>query len=277
MTLRVEGLRHRFEGTDTAVLSDVSFIIAPGEITCMLGPSGVGKSTLLHIIAGLVIPDCGSVLLDDIPLDKVPTHRRPFTLLMQQPQLFAHLDIVDNVAFGLRVRGVRRKERRDSARAWLSLVGIAHLERRAVVNLSGGEQQRVALARALAVEPRVLLADEPFASVDTAARHDLQTLLRELQQTLGTTIVLVTHDEREADRLAHRKLTVHRGGRVEDEAPDLAKRVRYELQALVERPSILQGSRGVIAPDISRSAYGNRSGSSALEASIRRADVATPE
>lgn len=215
MTLRLDRIRHQFADADHLLLDDISFTVEQGEITCMVGPSGVGKSTLLHIIAGLVLPKGGSVMLDDIALDKVPTHRRPFTLLMQQPQLFAHLDVVDNVAFGLRVRGVGRKDRRESARAWLDLVGIGHLEKRAVVNLSGGEQQRVALARALAVEPRVLLADEPFASVDASARHELQTLLLELHSTLGTTILLVTHDDTEARRLAHRMLEMHTGGPVE--------------------------------------------------------------
>lgn len=215
MTLRVQGVHHQFDDADGPLFDDVSFTIEQGEITCMVGPSGVGKSTLLHIIAGLTVPDSGSVRLDDVPLDDVPTHRRPFTLLMQQPQLFAHLDVRDNVAFGLRVRGVGRKERSNSASAWLELAGIGHLARRAVGNLSGGEQQRVALARALAVEPRVLLADEPFASVDAAARHDLQTLLLDLHNTLGTTILLVTHDEAEARRLATRILSLQPSGSTE--------------------------------------------------------------
>lgn len=225
MSLVVTDLVKRFDGAPRPVLDRVSFEVVPGSLTCLLGPSGTGKTTLLHIIAGLVTADSGTIQLDGVRLDEVPTHRRPLTLLMQQPQLFAHLDVIDNVAFGLRVRGVNRRRRRHEAAELLDLVGIDHLSARRVHHLSGGEQQRIALARALAVRPQVLLADEPFASVDTDVRHELQLLIRDVQARTGTTIVMVTHDQDEARRIATHRLFL-RDGIVGNE-PAASRHVRY--------------------------------------------------
>lgn len=215
MTLQIEGVRKRFGPAGRAVLDGVTFDAPRGAITTVLGPSGAGKSTLLGIVAGLVAAEAGAITLDGEGLDHLPAHRRPVTLLMQQPQLFGHLDVTDNVAFGLRVRGVRRNARRWRALELLDLVGVAHLAGRSPGELSGGEQQRVALARALAVEPRVLLADEPFASVDGPVRRELQELLVTVHRTVGTTVVLVTHDLAEALSLSDH-LVVLTGGRVVD-------------------------------------------------------------
>jgi putative spermidine/putrescine transport system ATP-binding protein len=221
----VTDLVKRFDGASPPVLDRTSFEVVPGSLTCLLGPSGTGKTTLLHIIAGLVTADSGSIHLDGVPLDEVPTHRRPLTLLMQQPQLFAHLDVIDNVGFGLRVRGVNRRRRRHEAAELLDLVGIAHLATRRVHHLSGGEQQRIALARALAVRPQVLLADEPFASVDTDVRHELQLLIRDVQTRTGTTIVMVTHDQDEARRIATHRLFLRDG--IVGSEPAASRHVRY--------------------------------------------------
>lgn len=206
MTLTVTELTKQFPGATEPTLHRVTFEVPAGSLTCLLGPSGAGKTTLLHLIAGLLDADHGTIHLDGTPLDDLPTHRRPLTLLMQQPRLLAHLDVTDNVAFGLRVRGVGRRERRLRSREILRTVGIGQLADRNVHHLSGGEQQRVALARALVIEPRILLADEPFASVDIATRRNLQVLLRRLQAELGTTVLLVTHDLAEADRIATHQL-----------------------------------------------------------------------
>ncbi len=206
MTLTVTELTKQFPGAAEPTLDGVTFEVPAGSLTCLLGPSGAGKTTLLHLIAGLLDADHGAIHLDGAPLDGLPAHRRPLTLLMQQPRLLAHLDVADNVAFGLRVRGVGRRERRLRSREILRTVGIGHLADRNVHHLSGGEQQRVALARALVIEPRILLADEPFASVDIATRRNLQVLLRRLQAELGTTVLLVTHDLAEADRIATHQL-----------------------------------------------------------------------
>ncbi|MEZ5262388.1 MAG: ABC transporter ATP-binding protein [Acidimicrobiales bacterium] len=218
MTLEVEGLRKRFGRGAPAVLDGAAFTVPGGSLTSLLGSSGAGKSTVLHIVAGLVPADDGSVRLDGRPLDRVPAHKRPLTMLLQRPNLFDHLDVVDNAAFGLRVRGRRRAERRDRAHQLLRLVGVDHLAGRWPRQLSGGEAQRVALARALATDPAVLLADEPFASVDAPTRRELQDLLVRLQRELAMTVVLVTHDRDEALALSDR-LVVLAGGRIVDEGP----------------------------------------------------------
>jgi len=212
MSLTVHDLHHQFPNGDRPLLDAVSFQVVPGSVTCPLGPSGIGKTTVLHMIAGLVHPDRGTISFDGTSIDHLPAHRRPFTLLMQQPHLFANLDVLDNVAFGLRVRGVGRRERRRQAHHWLELVGINHLAHRSTIQLSGGEQQRVALARALAVEPKVLLADEPFASVDPTARRELQDLVAVVHREIGTTILLVTHDHDEAARIADHWLHLDANG-----------------------------------------------------------------
>lgn len=233
MTLSVHGLVKQFERSPTRVLDGVTFDAAPGAITCILGASGAGKSTILGIIAGLVTADAGTVHLGRQHLDPLAPHRRPVTLLMQQPQLFPHLTVLDNAAFGLRVRGASRRTRRDRAQRLLELTGVGHLARRAPQELSGGEQQRVALARALAVEPRVLLADEPFASVDAPVRRELQELLTSLHRNLGTAIVLVTHDLNEALTISD-QLVVLNDGHVTDAGPPAA---------LFERPTSAHTAR----------------------------------
>ncbi|MGE3327803.1 MAG: ABC transporter ATP-binding protein [Acidimicrobiia bacterium] len=202
MSLVVQGLVKCFQPGAEPVLNGVSFVVQPGSVTCLLGPSGVGKTTVLHIIAGLADADAGTVNLNGSALEGTPVHRRPLTLLMQQPQLFGHLDVIDNVAFGQRVRGVARRARRSRSHELLELVGVDHLANRSTHHLSGGEQQRVALARALAVQPAVLLADEPFASVDASLRRDLQDLIASIHRELGTTMLMVTHDVDEARRIA---------------------------------------------------------------------------
>lgn len=226
MTLELHDVHKRFGRRGDDVLAGVSFSAPSGSLTCLLGPSGVGKSTVLHIIAGLLAPDSGHVDLDGQRLDGVAAYRRPLTLLMQQPHLFDHLTVADNVAFGLRARGMRRARRLAVASEYLHLVGLEGLAARHPRQLSGGEAQRVALARALAVRPRALLADEPFASVDAPVRRELQELVRGLQRQLGVTVVLVTHDLGEALALGDR-LVVLEGGRVCDEGGP---------QALYERP-----------------------------------------
>lgn len=219
MSLVVSGLVKRFQPHVDPVLDGVGFVVQPGSVTCLLGPSGVGKTTVLHIIAGLSDADAGTVHLDGSALDGTPAHRRPLTLLMQQPQLFGHLDVIDNVAFGLRVRGVARRARHRRSHELLELVGIDHLANRSTHQLSGGEQQRVALARALAVHPAVLLADEPFASVDASVRRNLQDLVTDVHRELGTTMLMVTHDLGEARRIADHCIVLQHGRVVTEGSP----------------------------------------------------------
>jgi ABC-type Fe3+/spermidine/putrescine transport system ATPase subunit len=224
--LEVMDLTKRFPGRVMPALDGVRLQVADRSFTCMLGASGSGKSTLLGCIAGLVEPDDGEVLIDGVSLAGTPPHRRPLTLVLQTPQLFPFLDVVENVEFGLKVRGVARRQRRARASELLDATGLGGFEQRRVSSLSGGEAQRVALARALAVEPRVLLLDEPLSSLDPGVRRELQDLLVSLHRSLGATTVMVTHDRNEAFALADHLVVLDNGRIVGDGPP----------QALYARP-----------------------------------------
>ena len=200
--LTVEGATVRFDGC--AVLDDVSLDVGDGEIVAVLGPSGCGKSTLLRVIAGLQPLDTGTVALDGVDLAGVAPHRRRVGLMFQDHVLFPHLDVGDNVAFGLRMAGLARARRVERVAELLSLVGLDGYERRGVGTLSGGEGQRVALARALAPAPRLLLLDEPLGSLDRQLRDRLVEDLPTLLHALGVAAVHVTHDHDEAFAVADR-------------------------------------------------------------------------
>jgi thiamine transport system ATP-binding protein len=219
--LRIEGATVRF-GT-TPALSDVDLEVGAGERLAILGPSGSGKSTLLRVVAGLQPLDAGRVLLDGNDARELPPHRRGTVLMFQDGMLFPHLSVIDNVAYGLRMRGVARPRRRDRAAELLELVGLppAEFGGRAVTRLSGGEQQRVALARALAPDPEVLLLDEPFASLDAVLRGRLVDEVRDLAARLGTTVLAVTHDRAEAFAFADR-VAVMGAGRIDQVGPPAA-------------------------------------------------------
>lgn len=208
--LRIEGLSHRYAG-GPRVLDQVDFVAPAGSITCVLGPSGSGKSTVLGCVAGLVRPEHGRIEVGGIDITDRPPHRRPVTLLMQQAILFDHLSVGENVEFPLRVRGIGRLTRRARALELLDLVGIADLSDRRPATLSGGQQQRAAFARAIATGAEVLLADEPFASLDTPLRRELQDVLLDVQRTTGTTVLFVTHDLDEAFTLADRLVVIDGG------------------------------------------------------------------
>jgi thiamine transport system ATP-binding protein len=207
--LRVEDLAVRYG--DTVALAGVDLDVADGEIVSVLGPSGSGKSTLLRAIAGLEPSATGQVSWDGDDLTRVPPHRRELGLMFQDHTLFPHRDVLGNVAFGLRMRGLPRAQAETRARELLALVGLAGYERRRVTELSGGEQQRVALARALAPAPRLLMLDEPLGSLDRALRDRLMVELRELFTRVGLTSLYVTHDHDEAFALADRVVVMHEG------------------------------------------------------------------
>ncbi|MFB7009286.1 MULTISPECIES: ABC transporter ATP-binding protein [unclassified Streptomyces] len=198
---------------ERAALDRVDLDVAEHEIVCVLGPSGSGKSTLLRVVAGLRPPDGGRVLLDGADQAGVPVHRRGLGLMFQDHQLFPHRDVGANVAFGLRMRGVSRRDQGLRVAELLGLVGLPGAERRAVAALSGGEQQRVALARALAPRPKLLMLDEPLGQLDRGLRERLVVELRTLFGRLGTTVLAVTHDQGEAFALADR-VVVMREGRI---------------------------------------------------------------
>ena len=189
---------------ERTVLDNVTLEVAHGEVVALLGPSGVGKSTLLRVIAGLLVADGGSVTLDGCDISDWPSHRRNIGLVFQDEQLFPHLTVAQNVGFGLRMRRVGRSEAATRVEELLHLVGLQALANLDVTKLSGGEAKRVALARSLAPRPAVLLLDEPLTGLDRELHDRLAIELAALLRTTGTTALLVTHDVDEATTIADR-------------------------------------------------------------------------
>ncbi|MFN3495294.1 MAG: ABC transporter ATP-binding protein [Hydrogenophaga sp.] len=184
------------------LLDGVSLCVAAGETVALLGASGSGKSTLLKIVAGLEGAESGSVWFDGVDITRQPPERRGFALMFQDFALFPHLNVVDNVAFGLMEQGQRKAAAREQAFGMLQRFGLAERATARVWTLSGGEQQRVALARALITRPRALLLDEPFSALDATLRDQLRSEFRERISEAGMTALLVTHDEHEARAMA---------------------------------------------------------------------------
>ncbi len=204
---------HRQFGQVNA-LDEFSLKVEPGELITLLGPSGSGKTTVLRALAGLETVDRGFILVDGRDVTHLPANRRDMGMVFQAYSLFPNMTALDNVAFGLRIRKVGSTERRRRAGVLLELVGLSREAKRYPHQLSGGQQQRVALARALAIEPRVLLLDEPLSALDAAVRARLRDEIRRVQLEIGTTTVFVTHDQQEALSVSDR-VAVMRDGRLE--------------------------------------------------------------
>jgi sulfate/thiosulfate transport system ATP-binding protein len=194
-----------------AALEDIDFSVPSGSLTALLGPSGSGKSTLLRVIAGLDEPDTGAMTIDGRDVTHVPPQRRGIGFVFQHYAAFKHLTVRDNVAFGLKIRKRPRAEVRAKVDNLLETVGLAGFQTRYPAQLSGGQRQRMALARALAVDPRVLLLDEPFGALDAKVREDLRAWLRRLHDEVHVTTVLVTHDQSEALDVADRIAVLNKG------------------------------------------------------------------
>ena len=210
--LDIDGVTVRY-GMATAV-DAVSLTVQPGEIMALLGPSGCGKTTLLRTVAGFIRPDDGQVLVDGRSINHLPPGKRGVGIVFQSYALFPHMTVAQNVAYGLEARSIPKAEVVRRVEAALLAVRMEAFGARKPRALSGGQQQRVALARALAIEPSILLLDEPFAALDRALRLDLQLEIKRLQRRFGVTAVLVTHDQDEAMSMADR-MAVMRAGRVE--------------------------------------------------------------
>ena len=214
--VRLENLQRRY-GPVTA-LNDLSLTIAPGELVALLGPSGCGKTTALRLLAGLEQADGGRVMIDGSDVTAVPANKRDVGMVFQAYSLFPHMVAWENVAFGLQMRKVEPAERKRRALEVLDLVGLAPYANRYATQMSGGQQQRVALARALAIQPKVLLLDEPLSALDAKVRSRLRDEIRRVQLEVGITTLFVTHDQEEALAIADR-VGVMNAGHLEQLGP----------------------------------------------------------
>lgn len=216
-TVDINFVTHRY-GSLVAV-NDVTLPVRAGEIMALLGPSGCGKTTLLRIVAGFVRQSSGSVEIDGRSIDHLPANRRNVGIVFQSYALFPHMTVAENVTYGLKARGERKTEIRDKVDRFLDVVRLRDFKDRLPRQLSGGQQQRVALARALAVEPSVLLLDEPFSALDKSLRLDMQIEIKRLQRQFGLTAILVTHDQDEAMSVADRIAVMNKGSVVQCDTP----------------------------------------------------------
>ncbi len=221
----IQNLAKRFRGV--AAVRDLWLDIHRGERLALLGPSGCGKSTTLQLIAGLLAPDGGQIVLDGRSLAGVPPERRDMALVLQKGLLFPHLSVGENVAFGLKLRGVNRVDREAQALTLLEQVQLSGFENRRPAELSGGQAQRVALARSLVIRPKLLLLDEPLSALDANLRGDMQDLILRLQADTGVTLLIVTHDQQEAVVMADRIALMFDGCLRQVDTPE----------ALYQRPS----------------------------------------
>ncbi|UPK76572.1 ABC transporter ATP-binding protein [Nocardioidaceae bacterium SCSIO 66511] len=247
----IAGLHKQFG--DVTAVDGIDLEIAPGEFFSMLGPSGSGKTTVLRMIAGFEAPTDGTIHLDGQDVTRLAPFERNVTTVFQDYALFPHMSVVDNVAYGLRVRGVARDERRERASAALRTVALQGYEKRRPSQLSGGQRQRVALARALVVDPAVLLLDEPLGALDLKLREQMQVELKQIQRDVGITFVFVTHDQEEALTMSDR-VAVFNDGRIQQvgSAHDVYEQPASEFVAgFVGTSNLLEGeaARTIVGRD----------------------------
>ena len=203
-------------GTFTAV-KNVDLTVPHGTFVCLLGPSGCGKTTLMRMVAGLDLPTGGAIRLDGADITHVPTHKRDLGMVFQSLALFPHLTVGENIAYSLRIRGVGKEDQKKRVDELLAMIHLTGYADRPVAKLSGGQRQRVAIARALAISPKLFLLDEPLSALDAKLREAMQVELRQLQQRLGITTIVVTHDQREAMTMAD-TVVVMNGGEIRQAA-----------------------------------------------------------
>ncbi len=209
MIIDLKNISVSFDGQQ--ILKDLNLYIRDGEFITLLGPSGCGKTTTLRIIAGFLEPDSGEVVFEGKTINGVPAYKRQVNTIFQRYALFPHLNVFENIAFGLKQQKKSKEEIRKTVEEMLALVNLKGFEKRNIASLSGGQQQRVAIARALAVKPRVLLLDEPLGALDLKLRKDMQAELKNIQQRLGITFIYVTHDQEEALSMSDTIVVMNQG------------------------------------------------------------------
>jgi spermidine/putrescine transport system ATP-binding protein len=209
--IRFEGVTKQYSGSDPAVLKDVSFEIERGKFYTLLGPSGCGKTTILRLIAGFTEPTSGNIIFDGRVINRVPANERQVNTVFQDYALFPHLNVFENVAFGLRIKRMKGDAIAAKVKEALKFVNLSGYENREITEMSGGQRQRVAIARAIVNEPQILLLDEPLSALDLKLRTEMQYELRELQRRLGITFIFVTHDQEEALAMSDEIFVLNQG------------------------------------------------------------------
>lgn len=212
MYLRIENLKKIFE--ENRGIEKIDFSIEKGELISLLGPSGCGKTTLLNIIGGFLKPDNGKIYLEDRDITDIPPEKRDISTVFQSYALFPHMNVLENIKYGLKYKKLTKKEQNELALEYLKIVGLAGYEKKSIQELSGGQQQRVALARALVLYPKILLLDEPFSNLDAKLKISMREELKELQKNLKISMIFVTHDQEEALSISD-KVVVMNNGKIE--------------------------------------------------------------
>ncbi len=248
-SLTLDDIVHRYAGS--LAVDHVTLEVAAGELVALLGPSGCGKTTLLRIIAGFITQTSGKVVVGGRRIDELPPARRNVGIVFQNNALFPHMTVAENVGYGLAARATDRAAARKRTTEMLEMVQLGHLAERLTKQLSGGQQQRVALARALAIEPRVLLLDEPFSALDKSLRLDMQIEIKRIQRAAGTTAIIVTHDQEEALGMADR-VAVLSQGKLEQFAPPSQvydTPATYFVNQFVGTANVLAGTLDALGSD----------------------------
>lgn len=218
MYLKIESISKIFE--KERGVKNISFQLEKGELVSFLGPSGCGKTTLLNIIGGFIKSDSGSIYLEDKDITEYPPEKREIVTVFQNYALFPHMNVIENVKYGLKYRGYNKEEQIKLAKEYLKIVGLEGYEKNSVGELSGGQQQRVALARALVLQPKILLLDEPFSNLDAKLKIAMREEIKELQKRLGISMIFVTHDQEEALSISDRIVVMSNGEIVQIGKPE---------------------------------------------------------